>query len=531
MKCRLLLTLPIAVALAVTARASVTLNVSAGKLYGPAGTMVCPDNGLLQLVAAGADGLFTAPSASAFIQGDDVLVRSFAMNSSTTGIPGVASEALIMNYGSLGIETGQRLALRWYPTLTPASAAPAAGTPYGQFSTSDVRDGSDIGWTLPADGWSGSLKILTLSVGGSSGESAGVASEVVAAVTGPAILHQPASVASVAGAPTTLTVSAAGSGLVYQWYRGGRAIAGATSATLPIATVEPSDAGIHDVVVSGAADTLSIPAVLGVIPPAGSRTAGAVFSRAEWQDIHHPKGNVYDQFLLTGAAGTFTAATGKIARISFLDASDSIVQVEMSGAGATTVLLDNPQGPMAPVLYNQAIQYMRGTPTVILAGADETTHLSIYSVGTLTNPGVTRSDVIYDGWARVAALGIASRNGALGGLHLGNVGFSASLGQTGIVAFDVTTFAQPPAVVHDITAIGDGQPYLCFGTAARVAIKIAGGDLAQPVGTAITVSGLEQVLMGAGQDSCGVGAAAQACSGELILVDGTEVTVPLVSGP
>ncbi len=520
------------VALAAAGRATVTINLTAGRLYGSDGTTVCPDNGLVQLVAAGADGVFTAPSAGGFVRGDDVLLRSFAMNSGATGQAGVGAAPVVLDYGRLGLAPGQRLALRWYPTLSPAATAPAAGTPFGHYSGAGVRDGSDSEWILPPEGWSGSLNLLTVAAGGGSAEATGAAAELVASVPGPVISRQPTSATATAGAPAALSVSATGTGLHYQWYRGKHAVGGATGATLAVAQATPSDAGIYEVVISaGSAETLSLPAVLGVIPPAGVRTVGAVETRAEWQDIRHPNGNIYDQFLLSGGAGTFTAAAGKIARISFLDTRNSIVQVEMSGAGAVTVVLDDPAGPMLPTLYNQNIEYMRGSPTVILAGADATTHLSIYSVGTRTNPGVTRNDVVYEGWARVTALGIGSRDGGLGGLHLGNVGFSGAQGPTGIVAFDVATFAQSPAVVHDIGAVGSGVPYLSFGAAARVGVKIAGGSLAQPVGVAVTVSGLSEVQMGAGQDSCGVGAPAQTCAGELELPDGTDVTSTLVTGP
>ncbi len=341
--------------------------------------------------------------------------------------------------------------------------------------------------------------------------------------------------------PRTLGVVAGQAGAIgvivdgasaYQWYRGGLPLSGATGAVLSWPSVGPAEAGIYEAFLSGpGGETLSYPMVVGVVPVAGQRTAGAVVTRAEWTDIHHPNGAVYDQFLLTGAAGTFTADPEQIARMSYLDEDNSIVQVEMSGAGAITVVLDNPSGPMAPALYNQSgIQYMKGKATIILSGADATTHFTIYSVGTATNPGVTRPEVIYAGWANVAAAGIISANGGLGGIHQGNANYNATVGLTGIYAPTVTTIGSL-AVVHGVTASGAAAPYLYFGPGGTVKVKIAGSALAQPNSASIAVSGLAEVQMGAGQDSCGRAAAAQAIQSELTNDAGVNVTSSLVVNP
>ncbi len=346
-----------------------------------------------------------------------------------------------------------------------------------------------------------------------------------------AIRVHPASHSATLGAAASLTIAAEGGGtLTYQWCKGGRPVAGGTGATLAFAQVAATDAGLYDVLISGTADQLSRPAVLGVVPAAGDRTAGAVETRAEWQNIRHPNGHIYDQFLLSGAAGTFTAEPSEIARLSFLDPADSIVQVEMSGAGAITVVLEDATGPAAPTLYNQSgIRYMKGKPTVILAGADATTHFTVYSVGTATNPGVTRLDAPYAGWADLAAAGIVSADGKLGGLHQGNVRYNSDRGYTGIVAPDVATVGGL-AVVHDVLARGPTLPFLYFAANGAVALKIAGGTLAQPNGASVSVRGLSRVEMGAGQDSCGRAATAHAIGTALLDDAGIDLTDRLVGG-
>ncbi|MBK8476749.1 MAG: PQQ-binding-like beta-propeller repeat protein [Opitutaceae bacterium] len=351
----------------------------------------------------------------------------------------------------------------------------------------------------------------------------------------PTIAAQPTGVAAPAGTSATLGVVAGESGLSYQWYRAGKSVSGtasATTATLTFAAVAPEQAGIYDCVVTapGGAQALSRPAVLGVVPGPGTRTAGAATTRNEWQDIHHPNGAVYDQFLLTGAAGTFTADAGQIARMSFLDPNGSIVQVEMAGHGAVTVILDAATGPVDPTLYNQTgIQYMQGAATVIVAGADATTHVSLYSVGPGNNPAVVRSGVTYNGWAHVVVLGVVGEG--LGGLHMGNGLFSASEGFAGIYAPGLQAIAQLPIVLHDIAALGDAQAYLYFGSGAGVEVRIAGGDLAQANGGAVSIGGLALVRMAAGQSAAGIAAPAQSCAGELVDDTGTALNASLVAGP
>ncbi len=347
----------------------------------------------------------------------------------------------------------------------------------------------------------------------------------------PVVRIQPVSRMAIAGQNTTLTVGTnLPSGV--QWYRGGHAVAGGADGTLTLSAITPAEAGIYDAVLSaGTATALSRPAVVGVTPAYGERTAGSVTTRAEWQDINHPNGAVYDQFLLTGAAGTFTADPGQIARCSFLDNNNSIVQVEMFGAGAITIVLDGATGPMAPALYNQpGVQYMKGKATIILAGCDASTHFTIYSVGTFNNPGVTRPDETYNGWADVAAAGIVSSSGALGGIHHGNVAYSASAGYTGIYAPTVD-FVASLVVVHGVEASGTAQPYLNFRLGGSVGVKIAGGSLAQPNGDSVTVGGLAEVQMGAGQDSCGRAAPAQAIGTRLLDEAGNDRTDALVTRP
>src|SRR5204862_264581 len=54
------------------------------------------------------------------------------------------------------------------------------------------------------------------------------------------------------GTSASFSVSASGSGLGYQWYRGNSALAGEAGSSLVLANVSGSDAGAYSVVLSGA---------------------------------------------------------------------------------------------------------------------------------------------------------------------------------------------------------------------------------------------------------------------------------------
>lgn len=83
----------------------------------------------------------------------------------------------------------------------------------------------------------------------------------------PVITAQPQNASVVAGSSASFTVTASGTGLAFQWRRGGVPIVAATEATLDIGTASRLDADTYDVVVSrGLSVTVSQPARLAVAP-------------------------------------------------------------------------------------------------------------------------------------------------------------------------------------------------------------------------------------------------------------------------
>ncbi len=399
---------------------------------------------------------------------------------------------------------------------------------------------------------------------------------------GPALATQPSSVSAVIGANIMLTAALANgeTSTSTRWVRNGETIAGANGFTHSIAGIQPADAGIYQIVVGNATGTTySEPAVVGVLP--SGKMAGMVIAVDGVQNVAHPNGLVYDQHLLTGTAGTIRADTGQISRVSWIDPHGDIVQAEFSGNGAMTVVLTGATGPANPELYNQAIGYMKGTATVILAGADATTNMGIFSVGKatavipvnrllalgytqtqLTQAGVTtgvvptdavsvamggvgavdtfvargqfsalfKDGVSYDGWSDLDAVGISMADPAVGAMNtltMGNVAFFGMDGAVGVIAPTLKSIGV--LALHDIDAFDAAKPFLWFAPGGTVTANIRGGDLSQTNNEGVRVRGLQKVNLTAGSSSGSVVVGPNTIGGRLIK-DGVDVTSSLVTG-
>ena len=214
-------------------------------------------------------------------------------------------------------------------------------------------------------------------------------------------------------------------------------------------------------------------------------------------NIVHESGNIYDQVLLTGPSVTVVADEGQITRTSFIDVNDDIVQVEYSGSGSMTILVDADtyEDPNTPVNYNQSVEYVKGKARIIIDGADESSNIGIFTVGSATalNPNLFSDNIEYDGIADIIHIKI---NGtAVGGLFFGNVKFSGVNSKTGISASNIAVMNR--SIIGDIEAHEKAIPILLFSensafTQDNGTIVVAGGDLLQPNGNAIIVAGTSQ---------------------------------------
>lgn len=315
----------------------------------------------------------------------------------------------------------------------------------------------------------------------------------------PDVVVPPRSRSADYGGTAEFSVAAVGTGpLGYEWRRNGTPMPGEIGPSIALSGLEPSDTGIYTVLVaSSGGATSGRSAILGLHTDRKLVGSGTEFGNI----FHHGTGYTYDQILLEGTAASATADPGQILRISFVDLNNDIVQVEFSGAGTLSLVLDGVTGPALPLSYVQDIRYMKGHAGIVVTGANASSHLSIFSVGraNAANPSLFRPDVSYDGVADLAFVAIASDDGRFGSLRTANGSYFAANGLTGIYAPGVEFTG--PVFIGDISASGDATPVLVLGSAADV--RITGGDLFQTNDRPVEASGVTELRFTAGMTSHG----------------------------
>lgn len=154
---------------------TVAINIVAGTLR-TAGGAAMPLSGLVILVASTTDANFNAPTASAFVSGDDIEIARWNLSSyNTAGIlyDGVTGVSLSGNWNA-----NDPVAMYWFPTLNINSTTPTNGAPYGVYRDAIGVDGSDA-WFTPSPPNPLNLYFFTADQSGSNPNTAGYASQVV----------------------------------------------------------------------------------------------------------------------------------------------------------------------------------------------------------------------------------------------------------------------------------------------------------------------------------------------------------------
>lgn len=337
----------------------------------------------------------------------------------------------------------------------------------------------------------------------------------------------PRSATAVAGGVFTASISGLGAGpFTYAWQFNGSAMPGQTGAMLSLSNVQPANAGLYrGVVNSGSVSVASEPSILAITTDAKVIGLGAEVG----DDIHHSNGNIYDQVLLEGSAATITADPGQVTRISYIDLDDDIVQVEFSGAGSLTLTLQDATSPAPPLNYNQStVSYVKGHAAIVIAGADASTNVSIFSVGraNAVNQALFKEGVNYDGIADIAYIAILSTDGKFGGVRTANANYFSTKGRTGLYAPGVEFVG--PVYIGNITAFDEAEPVMIIGAAPSV--SVTGGDLFQANGGAVKVRGVSRLLFSAGTTSHGDILPAQTNKARLEQ-EGVDVTNEIVAEP
>lgn len=429
------------------------------------------------------------------------------------------------------------------------SPAPSYGIAGGVFPTWAQLDGSigRITGTPPDTAGSPFTFTIRVSNGGGLSTDVNVALTVTpAAVVAPVFESAlPSAVVNLGGTHTFSPKVNGTAPIGYQWSRNGAVIEGATSPTLHLAEIGVADAGFYSVIATNAVGSDSAWADVGIVSL--TKVGGGAVEIGS--DITHPNGKRYDQALLQGTQATIQSQDGDVTRLSFIDLNDDIVQLEFSGRGTLSLVLEEASGPATAINYVQPVTYMKGHAGIIITGYDETTNLSITSVGRLTafdptgkwdmtkpvsdandpaangNP-IFKADVRYDGIADLAYVVFIPGSNKFGGIRAAGASFFAHRGYTGIYA--PTVEFHGPVFVGDIDAFDSAQPVLVLGSASDV--RITGGALAQTNGAPVQVSGLAQLRFVDGTNSHGVLLPAR--SNQARLEDrGTDVTNQIVVNP
>lgn len=196
------------------ANASVTINLSGGYLYSSGSTPLANGRTVVLLADANNNSSFgnlTQATGSFLADPGDLVVARFAMNNNLDdGAFQTAISNILLSGTPDGLQAGEKLMLVWYdiPFDPSASAAPGFGAKFGTFRSDSVVNGSSTAWVVPSDGALINLNFLTENLGGTSLESAGVASQTtVAAVP----------------EPTSLAILFAGASLLFAHRRRARA--------------------------------------------------------------------------------------------------------------------------------------------------------------------------------------------------------------------------------------------------------------------------------------------------------------------
>ncbi len=211
----------------------------------------------------------------------------------------------------------------------------------------------------------------------------------------------------------------------------------------------------------------------------------------------HANGNVFDHRLVRASLVRIEGSRQRITRLSFMDTDNDVVHVEFSGAGRLTLAMEDSTGPKVPPGSGAAaVAYMQGRASLTIEDANRSTHLAVFTAVRRARRPSARPVGIAD----IASITIRASDGRFGSLRTANVRFGASSGFTGVFAPGVRF--QGPVWIGDIQATGSATPMIALGWARDV--HVTGGNLFQPNGQPVQLSGVEGLQFVDGSTSGGI---------------------------
>ncbi|MFZ9388400.1 MAG: right-handed parallel beta-helix repeat-containing protein [Chitinophagaceae bacterium] len=251
-----------------------------------------------------------------------------------------------------------------------------------------------------------------------------------------AIIVHPASRSVCSGTAVIFSVTATGTGLTYQWRKGGVNIPGATTATLTLNNVVSGDAGSYDVVVTGACGTLTSNTAVLTVTQTGSWigvTSSDWNTASNWcggipgagTDVLIPVGAPNMPILSSGTGNarqiTINAgATLTIGNAGILNIYGDLINngIFNATAGSLAFRGSSPQSIPAFIALNAT---MNGTGGVNLAGNASVTGVLTLTAGNITlgsnnislssgSGGSPGSHIVTNGSGNVIVLALAAGN-------------------------------------------------------------------------------------------------------------------------
>ncbi len=397
--------------------------------------------------------------------------------------------------------TGVGLYYQWYKSNRAIAGASAAAYTIDAVTTASA----------------GSYCVMVKNSGGSVTSAA--ATLTVSAVTAPVITTQPVDVKVATGSSATFSVVASGSNLSYQWYKGGTAIADATSADYTIAVVATADVGSYSVRVQNTrgqvkSTTATLRIGSAVTAPTITRQPTAVVATINTSaslSVSVSGTGLSYQWYKNGAAITgATSATYTVSPVS-LDAIGAYYVIVTNGAGSVTsssAMLCVVNGYGIWAVYEQNGGTASGSSEQCSATAANESTVWVTNAGVLTMTNMTLA---------TSGSSTSLSNSALYGLN------AAVLNTSGTIAISGGAVTTTGAGAGGIVAVGSGATTTISGGTVKTSGNYAGGVAALQGGvikcanTTISTTGVSAPAL-----STGAGGGTVSCTGGVLTTAGTE---------
>jgi hypothetical protein len=252
----------------------------------------------------------------------------------TTAVPGIVMQTETIRYLNGGFVT-QKSTVPTSNDLNLAHVSKDGQTWTTLAATTNFSDAADIAFGGGNYVFVGEFNTFTgTATGGPSG--GGTTTQA------PTVSAQPAAQVVALGGSVTFTFTVTGSGITFQWYFNGVAIAGATSGTYTIGTVTMANAGSYTVTATNAGGTVTSNAALLTV---GTATNAAHLSNVSIRSLAGSDSQTLIVGVTVGGAGTSGAKTilvrGSGPALATLGVTGQLVDPVLTGYSGSTQIFAN----------------------------------------------------------------------------------------------------------------------------------------------------------------------------------------------